>query len=305
MPLDVFELREQVVAEYRQYVRSFVRVLDGRISGYIDGQLKEGALWPEAVLQLNPAFEMDRTLGELASEGMLEPGTARFFGGDLRLFRHQRQAIDIALRGEPYVVTTGTGSGKSLTYLVPIFDAVLRNEPERRTVRALLIYPMNALINSQLDALEKFQRDNYPGSPVRFDRFTGQERQEDRERIIAEPPHMLLTNYVMAEYMLLRPRERPLLETATRDLRTLVMDELHFYRGRQGADTAMLTRRLQEAAGRDLQAVATSATMVTGGSREERNRAVAELVSKFFGLDIPAANVVDETLVGRPRPGRP
>ena len=296
MPLDVFELREQVVEEYQQYVRSFVRVLDNRISDYIDGQLEEGALWPDAVLQLNPAFEMDRTLGELAGEGVLEPGTARFFGGDLRLFRHQRQAIDIALRGEPYVVTTGTGSGKSLTYLVPIFDAVLRNEPERRTVRALLIYPMNALINSQLDALEKFQRNNFPGSPVRFDRFTGQERQEDRERIIAEPPHILLTNYVMAEYMLLRPRERPLLETATRDLRTLVMDELHFYRGRQGADTAMLTRRLQEAAGRDLQAVATSATMVTGGSRAERNQAVAELVSKFFGLNIPAANVVDETL---------
>ena len=101
MPLDVFELREQVVAEYQQYVRSFVRVLDRRISDYIDGQLDEGALWPEAVLQLNPAFEMDRTLGELAGEGVLEPGTARFFGEDLRLFRHQRRAIDIALRGEP------------------------------------------------------------------------------------------------------------------------------------------------------------------------------------------------------------
>lgn len=296
MPLDVFALREQVVTEYQKYVCSFVRVLDERIRDYIDRRLDEGALWPEAVLQLNPAFEMDRTLGELAGEGVLKPETARFFGGGLRLFRHQRRAIDLALRGESYVVTTGTGSGKSLTYLAPIYDAVLGNEPERRTVRALLIYPMNALINSQLDALKQFQRENFPGSPVRFDRFTGQERREDRERILAEPPHILLTNYVMAEYMLLRPHERPLLETATRDLRTLVMDELHFYRGRQGADTAMLTRRLQEAAKRDLQAVATSATMVTGGSRAERNRAVAGLVSKFFGLDIPAANVVDETL---------
>ena len=74
------------------------------------------------------------------------------------------------------------------------------------------------------------------------------------------------------------------------------MDELHFYRGRQGADVAMLTRRLQERAGKDLQAVATSATIVTGGSREDRKGAVAELASGFFGLDIPAANVVDETL---------
>lgn len=296
MSLDVFELRDQVVAEYQKYVRSFVRVFDGRIRGYIDRQLNRGALWPEAVLQLNPAFEMDRTLGELAEDGVLMPGTARFFGEGLRLFRHQRRAIDLALRGKPYVVTTGTGSGKSLTYLAPIYNNILRREPERHSVRALLIYPMNALINSQLEALTKYQEDNFPGSPVRFDRFTGQERQEDRERILGDPPHILLTNYVMAEYMLLRPSERPLLETATRDLRTLVMDELHFYRGRQGADTAMLTRRLQERAGRDLQAVATSATMVTGGSRAERNEAVAELVSKFFGLDIPAANVVDETL---------
>ena len=296
MPLDVFELRKQVVDEYQKYVHSFVRVFDERIHGYIKRRLSEGALWPEAVLQLNPAFEMDRTLGEMAGDGVLMPDTARFFGEGLRLFRHQRQAIDLALRGEPYVVTTGTGSGKSLTYLAPIYDDILRNEPERHTVRALLIYPMNALINSQIEALENYQRDNFPGSPVRFARFTGQDRQEDRERILADPPHILLTNYVMAEYMLLRPGERPLLETATRDLRTLVMDELHFYRGRQGADTAMLTRRLQETAGRDLQAVATSATMVTGGSRAERNEAVAELVSKFFGLDIPAANVVDETL---------
>lgn len=296
MPLDVFELRDQVVAEYQEYVRSFVRVFDGRIKSYIDHQLDQGALWPEAVLQLNPAFEMDRTLGELAAEGVLMSGTARFFGEGLRLFRHQRRAIDLALRGEPYVVTTGTGSGKSLTYLAPIYDAVLRSDPERHTVRALLIYPMNALINSQLEALHDFQAKNFPGSPVRFARYTGQESHEDHDRIIADPPHILLTNYVMAEYMLLRPAERPLLQRATQELRTLVMDELHFYRGRQGADTAMLTRRLQEAAGQDLQAVATSATMVTGESRADRNQAVAELVSKFFGLDIPAANVVDESL---------
>ena len=285
-----------MVSEYRDYVQSFVQVLDGRIDAYVSRMLAEGALWPDAVLQLNPAFEMDHTLAQLSGNGIIMPETARFFGDDLRLFRHQREAIDIALRGESYVVTMGTGSGKSLTYLVPIFDAIMRNDPERHSVRALLVYPMNALINSQLDALCDFQERNYPDSPVRFGRYTGQEREGDRARILADPPHILLTNYVMAEYILVRPSERPLLATATRDLNTLVMDELHFYRGRQGADVAMLTRRLQESAGRDLQAVATSATMVTGGSRTERKETVADLASRFFGLDIPAANVVDETL---------
>ena len=296
MPLDVFQLRESVVDEYRSYVESFVQVLDKRIDEFVSQKLEEGELWPDAVLQLNPAFEMDRRLSELADDGLILPETAQFFGENLKLFRHQREAIDIALRNESYVVTTGTGSGKSLTYLVPIFDAIMRDEPERHSVRALLIYPMNALINSQLDALQNFKERNYPNSPIRFGRYTGQDQGEDRERILNDPPHILLTNYVMAEYILLRPSERPLLATATRDLKTLVMDELHFYRGRQGADVAMLTRRLQERARRDLQAVATSATMATGGSREERKKTVADLASRFFGLDIPDANVVDETL---------
>ena len=142
MALDVFQLREQVVDEYRDYVRSFVNVLDARIDEYVRGRLEEGEL------------EMDQILGELAQDGNLMPETARFFGAGRRLYRHQREAIDIAQRGESYVVTTGTGSGKSLTYLVPIYDAIMRNDPERHSVRALLIYPMNALINSQLDALK-------------------------------------------------------------------------------------------------------------------------------------------------------
>ena len=144
MALDVFQLRESVVDEYRGYVESFVQVLDDRIEKFVSCRLDEGELWPDAVLQLNPAFEMDQSLRNLADDNLILPETARFFGNDLKLFRHQREAIDIALGGESYVVTTGTGSGKSLTYLVPIFDAIMRSEPERHSVRALLIYPMNA-----------------------------------------------------------------------------------------------------------------------------------------------------------------
>ena len=296
MPLDVFKLRESVVDEYRDYVSSFIRVLDDRINQYVNNRLGQGELWPEAVLQLNPAFEMDQTLGEMAANGIIMPETARFFGKELQLYRHQRQAIDIGQRGESFVVTTGTGSGKSLTYLVPIFDAIIRNNPQRHTVRALLVYPMNALINSQLEALNTFKEKNFPDSPVRFDRYTGQDRGEARECILNNPPHILLTNYVMAEYLLVRPAERTLLHTTTHDLQALVMDELHFYKGRQGADVAMLTRRIQERAERELQGIATSATIVNAGSRDDRNKAVADLASRFFGINIPPTNVIDESL---------
>ena len=296
MPFDVFALRNRVVDEYRSYVESFVRVLDPRVNEFVRQQLAAGELWPPAVLQLNPAFEPDRSLGELADAGTITRETARFFGEEIRLYRHQAEALAAAQRGEPYVVSTGTGSGKSLTYLVPIYDAIVRNEPQRQGgVRAIIVYPMNALINSQLEALQQYHA-NFPDSQVRFDRYTGQEREEDRARILANPPHILLTNYVMLEYILVRPAERSLLKTATRDLQSLVMDELHFYRGRQGADVAMLLRRVQQKAGHDLQIIGTSATLATGGNRDERRETIADVASRLFGVTVPAANIIDETL---------
>lgn len=295
--MDVFALRDDVVKEYREYVESFVNILDEQIADFVRGRLSSGELWPEAVLQLNPAYEPDVTLGELAAQGVIQGSTARFFGPALRLYRHQREALEAARRDEPYVVTTGTGSGKSLTYLLPIVDRIFRDAPERHSVRAVIVYPMNALTNSQLDALNRFRDRNWPNCPLRFARYTGQERGEDRERILNDPPHILLTNYVMLEYMLIRPHERSLLQQATRDLRTLVLDELHVYRGRQGADVAMLMRRVKQRAGRsDLQFVGTSATLATRGDRAERRATIAEVASTLFGVRVPGANVVDETL---------
>ncbi|MBI2940104.1 MAG: DEAD/DEAH box helicase [Chloroflexi bacterium] len=296
MPSDVFALRDRVVDEYRDYAESFVNILDERIRQFVQERLDQGELWPEAILQLNPAYEPGPTLGELAARGVLARETARFFGPNLRLYRHQEEALEIAGRGEPYVVSTGTGSGKSLTYLVPIFDHVVRNQPERHSVRAIVVYPMNALTNSQLEALNRFRRSNWPGAPVTFARYTGQEREEERRRILDDPPHILLTNYVMLEYLLIRPYERALLAQATRELHFLVLDELHVYRGRQGADVAMLTRRLRQRAERELRCIGTSATIATAGSREERRARIAEVGTSLFGVSVEARSVVDETL---------
>ena len=176
--MDVFALREKVVSDYKQYIESFVRIRDERIDGFVQEELKKGALWPEAILQLNPAYEPGPTLDQLAAQGVILPATARFFrlrdGKVIRLFHHQHEAIQIARRWEPFVVTSGTGSGKSLTYLVPIYDYILRNHPERHQVRAIIVYPMNALINSQFKALREFAA-QAGNSVVRFNKYTGQE----------------------------------------------------------------------------------------------------------------------------------
>jgi hypothetical protein len=103
---------------------------------------------------------------------------------------------------------------------------------------------MNALANSQEGELRKFLDIGIPaGQPrVRFARYTGQEDEARREAILDRPPDILLTNYVMLELILTRHDERRLVERA-RGLRFLVLDELHTYRGRQGADVALLMRR--------------------------------------------------------------
>lgn len=309
--MDVFALRDRVVQDYRSYIESFVRIRDERIEKFVRDEFESGVLWPDPILQLNPAYESGPTLDELVTKGTLRPTTANFFrkydGSPLRLYRHQEQAIAIAQRGEPYVVTTGTGSGKSLTYLVPIYDHILRNQPEKKGVRALIVYPMNALINSQFEALKTYRDKFYPDSPVHFDRYTGQEAQQARQRIQDEQPHILLTNYVMLEYMLLRETERVFTNAATANLEFLVLDELHTYRGRQGADVAMLLRRVRERSGNaKLLHIGTSATMVSEGKRDARRAAVAAVASKLFGNEVKAENVVDETLqraIQAPAPG--
>ena len=303
MVFDAFALRNRVVGDYRAYVESFIHVQDDRLRAFVEKTLAGGRLWPDAVLQLNPNYAPGSTLAELAAAGTIEPETARFFGPDLRLHRHQEEALARAKAGRPYVVSTGTGSGKSLTYLLPIVDGVFRDEPNRRSVRALVVYPMNALINSQLEALEGFKRANWPDCPLTFARYTGQDRGKDkdgtdtRNRLLTEPPHVLLTNYVMLEYILIRPTERALLDRMTRDLAYLAVDELHVYRGRQGADVAMLMRRLRQKVERDgLLCVGTSATIATGGDRSARRAAIAGVGTQLFGVEVREGDVVDETL---------
>src|SRR5206468_7960025 len=132
--------------------------------------------------------------------------------------------------------------------------------------------PMNALANSQDEELRKFLEKDYPEgrSPVRFARYTGQEKADSREAIRGAPPDILLTNYMMLELLLTRAEDRELVRAA-QGLRFAVFDELHTYRGRQGADVALLIRRCQRAfGGHDIVCVGTSATMASAGSTEEQ-----------------------------------
>lgn len=304
MPLDPFALNERARDTYEQYLRATVNVREPRLAQFVNDELDRGLLWPDPYLQISPQFEKGSALADLAANGTIHEGTARFFGEDIRLHRHQEEALKHGLAGDSFAVATGTGSGKSLTYLLPIVDSIFRRHEadpsgSRYKLSALLIYPMNALINSQFEALERYTEDyeaKHGPCPVRFEKYTGQTSQDVRTKVINDPPHILLTNYMMFDLILLRPTERPLVKVMTQNLRTMIVDELHFYRGRQGADVAMLLRRLRQRAGGDVQMIGTSATIATEGGRAERRAAIAASASLLLGSEITADRVVDETL---------
>lgn len=307
--MDAFALRDSLVKDYQHYVESFIEIRDPAISSHITAELERGLLWPDPRLQINPAFARGGTIDELVAQGVLHEECKRIFrvgkedspsssGHPLSLHRHQEEAIRVADSRRSYVLTTGTGSGKSLSYIVPIVDHVLKTGPGNGKLKAIVVYPMNALANSQQHELTKFVRHGYSdgAAPLTFARYTGQENEEQREKIRSHPPDIVLTNYVMLEYILTRPEDRKLIDAAG-DLAFLVLDELHTYRGRQGADVALLLRRLREAAGaKDLRFVGTSATLAGPGSWSDQRKAVAEVATRLFGLPVDEDAVIGETL---------
>jgi hypothetical protein len=301
--MDVFALRDHVVSEYRDFATSFTVIHAEDIRDQVEAIYAQGRFWPDPLIQINPSYRAGANLDVLIGGGALDPRTAEIFrasGKPLSLYKHQEQAIALAAQGESYVVTTGTGSGKSLCFFIPIVSAVLaekRSGGAPRT-RAIIIYPMNALANSQLEELHKFAG-NLPGEqPVTFARYTGQEDSDERRRVAENPPDILLTNFMMLELLMTRQDELDRMVIGNcAGLRFLVLDELHTYRGRQGADVALLVRRVRERLSPErLQCVGTSATMASEGSLEDKSRIVARVASKLFSIEVPESNVIVETL---------
>lgn len=306
-PLDVFNFRDRLINDYRSFVEGFINIREKRIRGYVEEQLSKGLFWPDPLIQLNPAFKPGQRIDDLVEEGILHRECGNIFrrkedvqdrGDLLRLYQHQEDAVRVAQKGQNYVLTTGTGSGKSLSYIIPIVDHILKRG-SGKGVQAIIIYPMNALANSQFGELTKFLKFGYPQgkSPVTFERYTGQEKQDKRAEIINNPPDIILTNFMMLELMLTRIEERRLIQKAE-GLRFLVLDELHTYRGRQGADVALLVRRVRERLGAEgLQCVGTSATLAGQGNYDQQRKEVAGVAATLFGSPVLPENVIGETLV--------
>lgn len=247
-------------------------------------------------------YKKDKSIKGLVEEGVLSSKFAELNSPDLPyerpLYAHQVKAIKKAVAERNLVVATGTGSGKTETFLVPILNYLFREEEagtlEHSGVRAMLLYPMNALANDQMKRLRRLLQ-NYP--KISFGRYIGEtDDAKVREKAIEDfkkiypqeltlknemftrkemqekPPHILLTNYAMLEYLLLRPADSSLFDGSTgKHWHFIVLDEAHVYDGANATEMAMLLRRVADRVvgpqlGR-LQVIATSATL--GGGKDD------------------------------------
>ena len=291
-------------------------------------------------LEITPPYETGSTLQEMVDDDVLLQKTANVFSEVLadstpdkvRLYRHQDESIREIRKNKSLVVSTGTGSGKTECFLIPIVDYLLRQHQAgdlTNNVHVMILYPMNALVNDQLARLREILK-KIP--EIRFGKYTGElssvsdeENIDLSDSLVSEirdqcdstlvtglgfdrnislpnevtrrsewrkkPAHILVTNFSMLEYLLLRPEDSSLFGDKWR---FVVLDEAHCYNGAMGTEISWLMRRLssrvvESGSKKDLmQYIATSATLVPDNNMnpEAREQLVREqFASKIFPIN--------------------
>lgn len=269
----------------------------------------------------------------------LHPGAVKAIAVKLNgrgLYEHQTDAIRRVVAGENVIVATGTSSGKTLCFQIPILEALLRDP--RPGLRAVIIYPLNALVNDQLEEWEKLLA---PYPQLAFGKFTGQtprdqkdyeerlrqslqKRMQSSEPTLSEAalqkrvdealrvrlaeeaetpnhlrhraairshhPQVLITNFSMLEYLLVRPVDAPIFEAA--HLQFIVLDEAHAYRGVQATEIGYLVRRLKDRLGQPQpRCIATSATLGDRNDPASRKK-VCQFACRLFDAVFDEQNLI-------------
>ena len=313
--IDPIETRDHLETTFLRYLRTLHPLRSEPLrDAYWREVGKPGAMLKGPILEAASPFRTGASLEDLVADGVLSGQFRNLDSPALplsrSLYEHQVTAIrKLVERKRNVVIATGTGSGKTESFMVPIINSLL-TEHEAGTlsqpgVRALLLYPMNALANDQIKRLRELLKHS---PEITFGRYTGEtdhKRQyaierfrkhfygEDplpnellsREEMQDHPPHILLTNYAMLEYLLLRPTDSSLFDGDTgKHWKHVVLDEAHTYNGATGIEVAMLLRRVKDRVVRSepgrLQCIATSATLGRGANDYP---AVAEFASNLFG----------------------
>ncbi len=304
---------------YRRFMLSTYRLSNEKLRAQFEEHVQAtDVLIKGPYVTLARDFETGTPLADLVREQIVhgDVGRLNWKFGEHPLYAHQEQALRRSAAGRNVVVKTGTGSGKTEAFLLPVLSGVAHLRKQGvRGVKAILLYPMNALANDQLVRLRELIRDT--GTGFSFALYTGDsetvirqlpgEPVEGLERISRsairhDPPDILLTNYKQLEFLLVRKDDRPLFSPA---LQYLVLDEIHTYRGALATEIACLIRRLKARCGLPngkLRCLGTSATVSQGAGGD---RALAKFLTDLFAEPFEASDVIGETVRSVPVPKTP
>ncbi|CDH43330.1 DEAD/DEAH box helicase [Candidatus Contendibacter odensensis] len=299
-------------------LREYLRDLFDRDAGM------PGAFLADPVFEASFGWQLaERTLGGLEGK-LLHPDLVRAlrepqkkglsedysFPARQRPYRHQLQAWQTLIEGSPprsVLVTSGTGSGKTECFLIPILNDLATELEQRQNapligVRALFLYPLNALIKSQKDRLVAWSEPFRGG--LHFCLYNGDTPEQaksdwlcevaDRRTLRKDPPPLLITNATMLEYLLVRNEDRPIIEQSQGQLRWIVIDEAHTYIGSQAAELTLLLRRVLHTFGchpGEVRFIATSATL--GDATEASRRHLAEFLADVAGVSVDRVRVIE------------
>ena len=326
------EASDSIKDEFISYVSTSFHIADRDYAKqFVDELNKKNIIAKGPFLDISDSFETGETIEKLIADGEMSPLFSELESsveeGDKeiklkrKLYLHQQKAIQKINKNRNLVVTTGTGSGKTECFILPIINHLLREKEEGTLddgVRAILIYPMNALANDQMKRLRLILKDY---KDITFGVYNSSTKQDDdagiaeygrifkdangqalkplpnesisRRSMQEKPPHILVTNYAMLEYMMLRPNDDQVFSGAK--LRFLVLDEAHIYRGSTGIETSLLIRRLKARISNagEVRHILTSATL--GG--KEANKDIVSFAetlcdAKFYEDDIIRSETV-------------
>ncbi|OGS23329.1 MAG: hypothetical protein A2252_09615 [Elusimicrobia bacterium RIFOXYA2_FULL_39_19] len=318
---------EKCKESYKSFIDSYHRFTNPEIEKWVRENTESGnLLWREPFLQSSRHFLKGEALEILVKEGIVHDSCLKIFRSNIAaedskpvvLYKHQSEAIrNVSKNNLNTIVATGTGSGKSFCFGIPVISECLKMKDQGiKGVKAVFVYPMNALANSQYEDFAARLKGTgltialYTGDTtytqkealIEFERLTGRKEPYDselisREMIKEKKPDILLTNYQMLELILTRFEDKELFPLSQRGVfKYLILDEIHTYSGRRGADVACLIRRLKWHTGTidKLRCIGTSAT-IQSGEGEDAKDVMAKYASKLFGEEFKKESVIGES----------
>ena len=292
--LNPIERSQYINSRYKEYLRSSFQFGNGKLQHLFEEKLDQEGLFKGPYVDINLPFQRGKCLNELVDEGVVCRSFKKL--GDINflrpLYSHQEESIRRIGSGRSAIITTGTGSGKTECFLYPILNdlmADVENGNNEVGIRAIFLYPMNALVNDQIDRVRKiltqcpditygfFTGDTEERVPANYREKHGEDNGTfipgnelvSREEIRANPPHLLFTNYSMLEYLLIRPNDYAILTPGRLgNWKYVVLDEAHSYYGALGIELSLLMRRLTGLAPKKPRFILTSATLGEKGKSE-------------------------------------